>query len=123
MDKPDLTKLNELKVELKNLYREEVFTDLKFATIRQLTPVMPDGQKDGKRKTLFYGQTQMVTPAGALPLQFSIDAKSLKQALELFPAAVEKSVEEFMEKAKQAQRKEDSRIVVPGGDTGGKITL
>lgn len=86
MDNPDLTKLSELKVDQKNLYREEVFTDMKFATIRQLTPVLPDGQKDERRKTLFLGHTQVMTPGGAIPIQFEIDAKSLKQAMELFPS-------------------------------------
>jgi hypothetical protein len=123
MSKPDYARLNEIKVDQKNLYREEVYTDLRFATIRQLTPVLPDGQKDDRRKTLFFGQTQMMSPAGAIPLQFSLEANNLKQAMEKFPQAVEKSVEEFVESAKEAKRQADSRIVVPGSEQGGKITL
>ncbi len=123
MDRPDVTKLGELRVDLKNLYREEMFTDLSFATIRQLTPVLPDGQRDERRKMIFVGQTQIGTPAGAIPLQFEIDAKGLKQALEKFPESVEKAVEEFIENAKEAQRQAESRIVVPGGDPGGRISL
>ena len=34
MNNPDMTKLTDLKVDQKNLYREEVFTDMRFASIR-----------------------------------------------------------------------------------------
>ncbi len=123
MNKPDNVGINEVKVDEKNLYREEVFTDLRYATIRHLTPVNPDGKEDDKRNPLFFGQTQMMTSAGSIPLQFTIEANTFKQALDKFPEAVEKSVEEFVEKAKEAQRQAESRIVVPGGEPGGKITL
>lgn len=119
----DMTKLSELKVDQKNLYREEVYTDLKYATIRQLIPVLPDGQKDDRRNTLFFGQTQMMTPAGSLPLQFEIEAKTLKQAMDKFPEGVEASVAEFVEAAKEAQRQSESRIVVPGAAPAGKIMM
>jgi hypothetical protein len=123
MNEPENVGMNEVKVDEKNLYREEVFTDLRYATIRHLIPVNADGKKDDTRNSLFFGQTQMMTSAGSIPLQFSIEANTLKQALEKFPQAVEKSVEEFVEKAKEAQRQAESRIVVPGGEPGGKITL
>ncbi len=119
----DMTKLSELKVDQKNLYREEVYSDLKFATIRQLIPVLPDGQKDDRRSTLFFGQTQMMTPAGSLPLQFEIEAKTLKQAMDKFPDAVEGAVAEFVEAAKEAQRQSESRIVVPGAAPTSKIMM
>ncbi len=121
MDNPDLSKLSEIKVDQKNLYREEVFTDLRIATIRQLTPVFPDGQKDDKRKTLFFGQTQMMTPAGSLPVQFEIDAKTLKQAMETFPEAVQKAVQELVESAREAQRQAESRIITPGSAQKSKL--
>lgn len=114
MNNPDLAKISDLKVDQKNLYREEVITDMKFATIRQLIPVLPDGQRDDRRNILFFGHTQIVTPGGALPLQFEIDAKSLKQAMDLFPEAVKKAFEELVEEMKEAQRRSESRIVVPG---------
>ena len=123
MDNPDLTKLSELKVDQKNLYREEVFTDMKFATIRQLTPVLPDGQKDERRKTLFLGHTQVMTPGGAIPIQFEIDAKSLKQAMELFPESVQKAFEELVEEMREVQRQAESRIVVPGTPPSGRIVM
>lgn len=121
MDNPDLSRLSEIKVDQRNLYREEVFTDLKIATIRQLTPVLPDGQKDEKRKVLFFGQTQMMTPGGSLPVQFEIEAKTLKQAMEMFPDAVQKAVQELVESAREAQRQAESRIVTPGAPQRSKI--
>ncbi|VFU12217.1 conserved hypothetical protein [anaerobic digester metagenome] len=123
MNNPDLAKISDLKVDQKNLYREEVITDMKFATIRQLIPVLPDGQRDDRRNILFFGHTQIVTPGGALPLQFEIDAKSLKQAMDLFPEAVKKAFEELVEEMKEAQRRSESRIVVPGTPPGGKIVM
>jgi hypothetical protein len=121
MDNQDLSRLSEIKVDQKNLYREEVFTDLKIATIRQLTPVLPDGQKDEKRKTLFFGQTQMMTPAGSLPVQFEMDAKTLKQAMDMFPEAVQKAVQELVESAREAQRQAESRIIAPGAAPRNKL--
>jgi hypothetical protein len=123
MNNPDLAKISDLKVDQKNLYREEVFTDMKFATIRQLTPVLPDGQRDDRRNILYFGHTQIMTPGGALPLQFEIDAKSLKQAMDLFPNAVKKAFEELVEEMKEAQRQSESRIVVPGNPPGSKIMM
>src|SRR5205085_6636596 len=42
-------KLDELKVDAANLYREEVFSDLRVATIRRLTPIKIDGTNDDSR--------------------------------------------------------------------------
>src|SRR3989304_1967402 len=38
--------LAELKVDTANLYREEMFTDLRVATLRRLVPVRLDGTDD-----------------------------------------------------------------------------
>jgi hypothetical protein len=122
MDSSDTRGLSDVKVDQKNLYKEEVFTDLKIATIRQLTPVLPDGQKDDSRNVLYFGQTQMMTPAGSLPIQFEIEAKSLKQAMDKFPESVQQAVQELVENAREAQRQSESRIVTPN-PPGSKIVL
>jgi len=122
MDNSDPRGMTDVKVDQKNLYREEVFTDLRIATIRQLTPVLPDGQKDDRRDVLYFGQTQMMTPAGSLPIQFEIEAKSLKQAMDKFPEEVQQAVQELVENAREAQRQAESRIVTPG-QAGSKIVL
>jgi hypothetical protein len=79
--------LGEIAVDRNNLYREESYTDLKVATIRVLTPVTLDGAADPSREPLFIAQTQLMSQAGPLPVQTSIDAKSLTEALAKFPEA------------------------------------
>ena len=49
------TQIN-LTVDRKNLYREESFTDIKVAAIRQLTPVNPDMSPDDSRRPLYMGK-------------------------------------------------------------------
>jgi hypothetical protein len=122
MDNTDPRGMEDIKVDQKNLYKEEVFTDLRIATIRLLTPVLPDGQKDDKRPVLYFGQTQMMTPGGSLPIQFEIEAKSLKQAMDKFPEAVQQAVNELVESAREAQRQAESRIVTPSA-SGSKLVL
>ena len=79
-----------------------------------LTPLKPNGELDINRKILFVGQSQIYTPQGALPIQFPIDAKNLLQAMEQFPEAMEAYVAHLVEEAKEIQRQEQSRIIVPG---------
>ena len=120
----------ELKMDPANLYREEIFTDRKVGTIRVMTPVKNDGSTDTSRKTIYVGETQLMTPMGALPLAFEIEADSLGNATtkfaEVAKVAVERAVREFQEMRRQAS----SSIVIPdgippglGGPGGGKIKL
>jgi hypothetical protein len=109
------------KVDVNNLYREETFTDLKVASIRRLTPLKPDGSPDGSRKTIFLGQTHVVTPVGALPVQCTLDAETIEEAARKFPDAIAKAVEKMIAEVKELQRKEESRIVVPGSEGPKKI--
>jgi hypothetical protein len=109
------------KVDVNNLYREETFTDLKVASIRRLTPVKLDGSLDGSRKTIFLGQTHVVTPVGALPVQCALDAETIEEATWKFPDAIAKAVEKMIAEVKELQRKEESRIVVPGSEGPKKI--
>ena len=62
----------ELKMDPSNLYREEIFTDRKIGTIRVMTPVKSDSSSDLNRKVIYVGETQLMTPVGALPLAFEI---------------------------------------------------
>jgi hypothetical protein len=117
------TTVDEISIDSNNLYREEIFTDLKVATIRRLTPIRPDGTEDMSRAVIFVGQTTLLSQAGPVPVQCPIEAISLEEALEKFPAALHQTVERMIEEAKELQRQEASRIVIPGRDTGGKITL
>jgi hypothetical protein len=104
----------ELKVDRKNLYREDNFTDLKVCSIRQLTPVNDDGSPDKSRKTIFVGQTTLMTRNGPLPLQAVIQAKELPQAFKRFPEAMQEAMERLIAEAKKQKQEEASRIIVPG---------
>ena len=48
-----------------------------------------------------------------------IDASSLQEALEKFPDAIKEGIERMIEEAKEAQRQESSRIVVPNAGPPG----
>jgi hypothetical protein len=103
------------------MYREEIFTDRRAGTIRRLTPVTLDGEIDSARPVLFSGQTQLLTPAGVLPLVFEIEAGTLAEALKKFPDGVKVALEQAIDEAREMRREQASRIVVPevgGGNLG-----
>lgn len=111
----------ELKIDRSNLFKEETFTDLKVGMIKRMTPVKADGSVDKTRKSVFVGQTSLMTPNGPLPIQAVIQAKELQQAIKKFPEAMQASMERLAEEAKKYQEqqqsqieKPDSRIIVPG---------
>ena len=113
--------LSEIKLDAKSLYREEVFTDLRVGTLKQLTPVTSDGSRDMGRPMAYVGETQLMSQVGPLPVQAPIEAENLQEAMERFPAAVQRAVEAMVAEVKELQRKEMSRIVVPGAETTSKI--
>ena len=109
--------LPEIKLDVSQLYREEIFTDRKAGTLRRLVPVLADGNTDASRPVLYSGQTQLLTPAGVLPLAFELEASSLEDACSKFPDAVKIAIEQAIEEAREMRREAASRIVVP--DAGG----
>lgn len=121
----------EVRLDSANLYREEIFTDRHAGTVRRLTPVTESGATDPSRPTLFSGQTQLLTPAGILPLSFEIPADTLQEALQKFPEGVREAIEQAIDEAREMRREAASRIVVPeagalgagpgAGPGGGKI--
>lgn len=112
-----------IKINLQNLYREEVISDLRVAAVRQLIPVKSNGEMDKSRKILYFGQTQLMTPQGPFPIQFPIEARNLHEALEKFPEVMQEFMEKLAEEAKEMQRQEQSRIIVPGGTGESNIIL
>ena len=124
--------LPEVQLDPTSLYREDVFTDRHAGSIRRLTPVKVDGSNDETRHVLYSGQTQLLTPAGVLPLGFEIEAMSLEEALKKFPEGVKVALEQAIDEARELRREAASRIVVPdvgsgvgpgpgAGSGGGKI--
>jgi hypothetical protein len=64
-----------------------------------------------------------MTPAGALPLNFELEADNLEQAMERFPQAARDSLEQTMQELRELQRESASRIMTPdqmGGGFGGQ---
>ncbi len=115
--------LDDLNVDMNNLYREESFTDLKIASIKRLTPIKTDGSDDDSRETLFIGQTQLMSQAGPLPVHCQLPASSLDEAIAIFPQAVKEAVERMVDEAREMQRQESSRIITPGRPGDPKIHM
>jgi hypothetical protein len=120
----------EIRMDMSNLFREEVFTDNAVGTLRRLTPVTPEGEPDPARSAKYIGSTQVLTTAGPLPLSFEIDADSLGAAADAFGDGAKEAFERTMEELKEMQRQQASSIVVPkggmdpaGGMGGGKIQI
>jgi hypothetical protein len=127
--KPETT--NDIKVDSKALYLEEVFTDRRIGTIRRLTPVTKDGTRDAARPVLYAGETQVLTPAGALPIGFEISAVSLEEAAEKFGQLAREAIERTVKELQDLRRQAASSIVIPqggmppmpGAGGGGKIQM
>jgi hypothetical protein len=110
--------LPDIQLDANALYREDVFTDRRAGSIRRLTPVTTDGATDASRAVLFSGQTQLLTPAGVLPLGFEIEAATLAEALIKFPEGVKIALDQAIDEAREMRREAASRIVVPDVGSG-----
>ena len=104
----------DLSVKQDNLYLEESFSDLDMASIRRLTPVRPNGLKDKSRKQIFVGHLNIMTPQGPIPIQSPIDARNLKEAMEMYPEAMKIALKKMRAEVEKIKEKQESRIIVPG---------
>ena len=102
----------------------------RLRTIRRLTPVGKNGERDQSRAVLYVGETQVLTPAGALPIAFEIGAGSLEEAAEKFGQLAKEAIERTVKELQELRRQAASSIVVPqgplppmGGPGGGKIQM
>ncbi len=96
------------------IYREETFTDRKVGTIRRLTPVAADGSPDATRTVVFLGQAQVMTPMGAVPISFELEAPSLDGAILKFGESAELAVQQTMRELQELRREQASSLVIPG---------
>jgi len=110
--------LDDMQVDTNNLYREEMYTDLKLGTLRRYLPVRADGAEDPLRPVSYTAHTQLMTPMGMLPIDAPIEAANLAGAWEKFPAAIRQAVEELSREIQRRQMEESSRLVVPGSAAG-----
>jgi hypothetical protein len=124
MATPDL-KSTELKLDPDKLYLEEVFTDRRIGTLRRLTPVTKGGKTDASRAVVYIGETQIMTPAGSIPIAFEIGAESLGEAAEKFGSLAKEAIDRTVRELQELRRQASSSIVVPQGPLGGggKIQL
>ena len=101
--RPEKAEIN-LNVDRNILYREDSVTDIKVGAIRRLTPIKTDGSDDDSRDPIFMGQTQLMSPSGPLLLQSLLEARTLEEAIEEFPVAMQKEVEKAMAQAEKEQQ-------------------
>jgi hypothetical protein len=105
--------IDNIEVDLNNLYRDEMITDRKVAQLRRMIPITATGADDPSRKTRYTGSTQIMLPTGALPIHAEILADSLEDALKKLPDALKQSIEDMVQRAQEMQREEAKRIVTP----------
>lgn len=108
----------DIQMTADDLYQEEIFTDRRVGTLQRLTPVTAKGEPDNSRSIRFVGQTQILTPAGALPLSFEIEASTLDEAIAGFGKAAEGAVEDTMKRLEEMRREAASSLIVPGTGAG-----
>ena len=113
MQEPDI------RMGADDLYREETFTDRRVGSLQRLTPTKPDGSRDDARDDVYMGQTQILTPAGTLPLSFEVKASSLADAVANFGDSAKAALAEAMERLEELRRESASSIIVPGSGADG----
>ena len=111
-------KIVNLTMDAANVYREDVYTDRKVGTIRTLIPVKSDGSPDPGRKTAYIGEAQILSPMGAIPVTFEIEATTLADAVKKYAAAAKEGVERTVKEIQELRRQAASSIVIPQGGGG-----
>ncbi len=101
-----------------HIYQEETFTDRRLGTIRRLTPVGADGSPDPARPVLYVGQAQVMTPMGAVPISFELEATTLTAAIAKFGEAAEQAVQQTMRELQEIRREQASSLVIPDAAGG-----
>jgi len=118
-----LSQMDNIDFNAADLWREEVITDRTVGSIRVMTPVTETGDTDPSRSVEYYAQTQIMTQAGALPIEGKIEASSLADAIKGFGPAAKEALREMMDRMREMQREAASQIVTPdqamGGGMGG----
>ena len=108
-----------MTMDAANVYREDVYTDRKVGTIRCMTPVKSDGSPDTARAATYIGEAQILTPMGAIPVTFEIEATGLAEAIKNYEEAAKEGVERTVKEIQEYRRQQASSIVIPQGGAGG----
>ena len=118
---PSAADNRQIQMDATTLYLEETFTDRRVGTIKRMSPVTAAGAPDGTRHVVYVGQAQIMTPMGALPLSFEIEADSLDGAIAKFGPAAEVAVQQTMRELQEMRRESASSLVIP--DAGSAAAL
>jgi hypothetical protein len=116
------TRAGDPGMDVQSLYREEVYTDRKIATLRVLVPVKADGSADAARPTLFLGEAQLMTNMGPLPISFDIPAATLAEAIAAYGEAAKVGVENAVRELQEMRRQASSSLVIPPAGAASAIT-
>ncbi|MBW2173203.1 MAG: cytoplasmic protein [Deltaproteobacteria bacterium] len=120
----------DFSVDKNNLYRQEVITDFKVASIMKFIPIKPDGTEDNSRTAIFLGQGQVMLPQGVTPIQVRLEADNLEEAMGAFPEAMNQARDQARDQARSqmaqmaetalqreqsepTQQRNDSKIIKP----------
>ena len=98
-----------------DLWIEEVYTDRRIGTLRKLTPVKGDGERDDSRDVQWVGETQVLSQIGTLPITFPLEAKTLEEAAKKFGVEAKKAIERTVRELQEMRRQAASSIVIPQG--------
>lgn len=109
----------DIRMDAESLYKEELFTDRRVGTIQRLTRVDADGNPVAGGDVTFIGQSQLMTRAGPLPLNFEIPATTLAEAAEKFGEGANQAMEDTVKRLEDMRREQSSSIIVPDGAGGG----
>jgi hypothetical protein len=91
-----------------------------MGAIRKLIPVNADGSDDSSRDVAFFGSAQVMTPMGAIPLNFALEGTTIGEAAADFAGKAAIAVDEAAKELERMRREQASQIVVPGqGGQGG----
>jgi hypothetical protein len=120
-EEADMSDDRQANMDPTQIYREEIFTDRRIGTIRRLTPVSADGSADASRPVIFLGQAQVMTPMGAVPLSFELEAATLDAAIQKFGEVAEQAVQQTMRELQEMRREQASSLVIP--DAGSASAL
>ena len=71
------------------------------------------------RNPLYIGEAQILTPMGAIPVTFEIEAAGLEDAIKQYEEAAKEGVERTVKEIQEYRRREASSIVIPQGGAGG----
>ncbi|HOO77355.1 MAG TPA: cytoplasmic protein [bacterium] len=118
MEETKPSSIDEITIDPDGFYREEIYSDLKLATVRKMVPVKADGSEDPSREAIFIAETNVMSAAGPLPLTARLEATDLTGASAAFPGAIKKAMDRMVEEINELRRRESSRIVVPGETSG-----